>query len=88
MYIMSGVKTAISVNEYLFTQVNNLAREMHISRSRLFSLAVEEFIKKNANKKMYDQINATYKDDVSEEEKNVLNSMKTKQRRTLERETW
>lgn len=85
---MSGVKTAISVNEYLFTQVNNLAREMHISRSRLFSLAVEEFIKKNANKKMYDQINATYKDDVSEEEKNVLNSMKTKQRRTLERETW
>ncbi len=41
-HLMAGVKTAISVEKKLFEQVNQLAKEKHISRSRLFVLAVAE----------------------------------------------
>jgi metal-responsive CopG/Arc/MetJ family transcriptional regulator len=39
---MPGVKTAISLEENLLHQVNELANNMHISRSKLFSLAVKD----------------------------------------------
>lgn len=42
----SSVKTAISLQNDLFKEVNVLARELHISRSKLFVLAVQDFIKK------------------------------------------
>ena len=46
---MAYVKTAISLQENLLTQVDTLARELDISRSRLFALAVEEFLKRHQN---------------------------------------
>ena len=42
----SSVKTAISLQKDLFKEVNTLARELHISRSKLFVLAVQDFVKK------------------------------------------
>src|SRR5262245_38325477 len=38
---MANIKTAISIPQPLFEQVEALTREMHISRSHLFTLAVE-----------------------------------------------
>ena len=43
------IKTAISVDEALFEKAKTLARELDISRSRLFALAVQEFIEKHEN---------------------------------------
>ena len=51
------VKTAISMQEKLFQEVNILAGELHVSRSKLFVMAVQDFIKKNENKKILSQIN-------------------------------
>ncbi len=47
---MLGVKTAISIEKSLFHQVKQLASDMHMSRSKLFSLAVKDFLQKDKNK--------------------------------------
>jgi len=38
------VKTAISMQEELFKEVNRLAKELHVSRSKLFVITVQDFI--------------------------------------------
>ena len=43
-----NIKTAISLEENLFNQVSQLANDMHVSRSKLFTLAVKDFLKKSA----------------------------------------
>ena len=59
---MAHVKTAVSLRKDLFEQVEALAREMSISRSRLFVLALEEFLGRRQNRQLLEQINAAYAD--------------------------
>lgn len=47
---MSYVKTAISLDSLLFKDVDGIAREMNLSRSRVISLALEEFVRRYRNK--------------------------------------
>ena len=54
---MEYVKTAISLHKALFEQVEALAHEMQISRSRLFVLAVEKFIHHHENQRLLERIN-------------------------------
>jgi len=42
---MAHVKTAISIEESVFLRIENLARELDVSRSRLFALAMNEFLR-------------------------------------------
>ena len=85
---MPGVKTAISLEENLFNQVNKLARDMHVSRSKLFTLAVKDFLQKQENKKLLDLLNAAYSDLQNDEEKVVSKAMHKKQRKIVEQESW
>lgn len=85
---MSGVKTAISLEKELFDQVNKLSKEMHVSRSRLFTLAVEDYLRRYESKKLLDEINSAYSDIPSEEERRITHAMKEKQRKNLENEPW
>lgn len=57
---MTHVKTAVSLQKDLFEQVETLAGEMKISRSRLFVLALEEFLRRHQNRQLLEQINAAY----------------------------
>ena len=59
---MTSIKTAISIQEPLFEQVETLARELNISRSRVFVLAVEEFIQRHQNQQLLEEINQAYDD--------------------------
>ncbi|MBU0702691.1 MAG: hypothetical protein KKC18_02360 [Chloroflexi bacterium] len=59
---MASVKTAISLQQSLFDQVKALSREMQVSRSRLFVLAMEEFIERYHNQRLLKEINAAYED--------------------------
>ena len=59
---MANIKTAISIEKPLFEQVDALAHELKISRSRLFVLAAQEFIKRYKNQKLLDAINDAYDD--------------------------
>lgn len=85
---MPGVKTAISLEETLFNKVKQLASEMHVSRSKLFTLAVKDFLQKQENKKMLAQLNAAYSDSPSEEEKTISKAMHEKQRKIVGQESW
>ncbi|MEA1969747.1 MAG: CopG family transcriptional regulator [Thermodesulfobacteriota bacterium] len=84
----STVKTAISMQEELFEQVNKLAEELHVSRSKLFVMAVQDFIKKNENHDLLSQINKAFIDYPESSELKVQKSMQKKQAENLERETW
>ena len=64
---MEHVKTAISLHKTLFEQVEALAHEMHISRSRLFVLAVEEFIRRHENRRLLERIDAADAPDAAEQ---------------------
>jgi len=57
---MKTIKTAISIQKALFDQAEDLARKMKVSRSRLFVLALEDYIRRQQNRDLFTQINAAY----------------------------
>ena len=57
---MTTTKTAISLEKSLFQQVDELASELQIPRSRLFVMAVEEFIQRHQNQQLLAALNAVY----------------------------
>ncbi|MBI1792364.1 MAG: hypothetical protein HYR60_32985 [Acidobacteria bacterium] len=63
------IKTAVSVHRDLLVQGEALAQEMHISRSRLFALALEEFIRRHENQRLLDQINDACSPETPEEKR-------------------
>lgn len=83
---MEHVKTAISLHKALFEQVEALAHEMHISRSRLFALAVEDFIHRYENQRLLDRINAAYADVPEPGEQDLLRRMRHQHRHVVEGE--
>ncbi len=83
---MTNVKTAISLQKTLFDQVDSLASEMNIPRSRLFVLALEEFIRRYQNKQLLEQINQAYSEDPDLDEQVYLQQMKTQHRKIVEGE--
>ena len=85
---MPGVKTAISLDEKLFDKVNKLANELHVSRSRLFTLAVKDYLQKQENQTLLAQLNDAYADHPNEEERKISSSMKSKHGKIMEQEPW
>jgi len=72
---METIKTAVSVNKVLFDQAEELARELSVSRSRLYSLALEEYIRKQHSRAMLERFNAAYADELDAEEEANLTQM-------------
>ncbi|MBE9124988.1 hypothetical protein IQ257_05675 [Coleofasciculus sp. LEGE 07092] len=73
---MANVKMAISLPESLFEQTEILASEMKLSRSGLVALALEEFIRRHANRQLLEQINEAYSDFPDSEEQAILGRMR------------
>ena len=57
---MTNIKTAISIDEGIFKKAEEMARQMKISRSQLFSMALEKYLRDIENKSMLERINAVY----------------------------
>jgi len=85
---MPSVKTAISLEEDLFNQVNQLAADLQVSRSKLFTLAVKDYLKKQESKKILAQLNAAYNDSSSKEEDVISKAMLKKQHKIVGQESW
>jgi metal-responsive CopG/Arc/MetJ family transcriptional regulator len=83
---MDHVKTAISLHKALFEQVEALAQEMHISRSRLFVLAVEDFIRRHESQRLLERINAAYADAPDPVEQALRRRMRHQHRHVVEGE--
>lgn len=66
------VKTGISLPRALFDQAEELARKMNVSRSRLFSLALEDYVQRQRDRQLLAELNEAYADGLDEEERTLL----------------
>ncbi len=83
---MANVKTAISIQDSLFEEAEALAREMNISRSRLFALALEDYIRRHQNNELLERINAAYGEAPDRSEEALLQAMRRQHRQIVEDE--
>ena len=81
---MESIKTAISIDKTLFAQANALARKLKISRSRLFVIALEDFIREQENRELLEKINAVYEDAQDEAERTIRRKSRRSHRRLIE----
>ena len=83
---MASVKTAISIQEPLFRQVKILASDLNISRSKLFSIAIEEFLQRYKNLQLLEEINSAYDDFPDSKEENYQHKMQKNHKNIVEGE--
>jgi metal-responsive CopG/Arc/MetJ family transcriptional regulator len=83
---MANIKTAVSIDRSLFEQAERIAREMKVSRSSLFALALRDFIRHHQNAELLQRINEAYEDVPDAEEQERLRKMRRKQRKMVEGE--
>lgn len=63
------MKTAISIPDELFKEVNKLAQENKTSRSKIFCTAVETYLEKVKSHKLLEALNSAYADEETYKEK-------------------
>ena len=85
--IVSSMKTAISIDDGLLQEADETARLMGLSRSRLFALAVGDFLQRQRQEQMLLRLNEVYANGMELGEKRLLNRIKTKVRR-MAKERW
>ncbi len=83
---MENVKTAISIRKSLFEQAEDLARQMRVSRSGLFTLALEDYIRRQKNQELLASLNAAYAEEPTPAELVVLRESRESYARHLEDE--
>ena len=81
------MKTAISMDEELLQEADKVARLMGLSRSRLFAIAVGDFLQRQQQEQMLLRLNEVYAGGGELAEKRLLNRIKAKVRRTI-KEHW
>lgn len=84
--IMAKITTTISLKESLIEQADAIAEEMGISRSHLFSIAIEQFVVRHQNQKILGALNDVYRDGPSDSEQQLLREAKLKYRQMFEDE--
>jgi metal-responsive CopG/Arc/MetJ family transcriptional regulator len=84
---MTAVKTAISLDETLFRDVDALARRLNISRSEVFARAAQDFVRRQQNRDMLEKINRAYATDLDADEQ-AARLHRQALRRRLEADTW
>ena len=80
---MPNIKTAISIEKPIFEQANDLAKSLNISRSRLFAIAVEEFIQRHKNMELLRAINEAY-EDMPESDTKIVQKMRSRHLKMVE----
>ena len=68
------MKTAISIPEKIFNEAEELAKIMGISRSRLFTLAIKEYLEENNEKDITRRLNELYADEKDKIEDHIINA--------------
>jgi len=81
---MNTVKTAICLRKSLFEDAEVLARELKISRSSLFALALERFLRDHTAEALMKSLNEAYDDAPDAEERGFQQHMLRHERKMLE----
>jgi len=77
------MKVAISLDDSLLQEADETARQMGLSRSRLFAIAVAEFFERRRQDEMLLQLNQIYAEGLEPAERRLLKGMKAKVRRVV-----
>jgi hypothetical protein len=77
------MKTAISIDEALLQEADETARLMGLSRSRLFALAVVDFLRRQRREQMLLRLNEVYAKGAEPAERRLVKGIKAKIRRTV-----
>jgi metal-responsive CopG/Arc/MetJ family transcriptional regulator len=81
------MKTAISIDDGLLREADETARLLGLSRSRLFALAVGDFLQRQRQEQMLRRLNEVYASGLEPADKGLLKGIKSKVRRTVN-ERW
>lgn len=81
---MPNVKTAISLDQELFTQIEEAAASLKVSRSRVFAMAAQDYLQRQKNRRLLEQINAAYDDAPDPEEQARLRSAQRLHRKVVD----
>ncbi len=82
------MKTAISIPDDLFKNINKLSKELHCSRSQLLADAAREYIEKLRNKKILEALNRVYAEKETEPEAEIRRKGKEDYAERLKAEKW
>ncbi len=82
------MKTAISIPDDIFKDIDNLSRELHCSRSRILTDAAREYIEKLKNKKIFEALNKAYSEDETKDEAKLRKKSKKHYAKLFRGERW
>lgn len=85
---MAQIKTAISIDERLFTQAEETARELNLTRSGLYARALAEFLRKRDQDRLTEQLNAVYDGTLDPEDEALLRKMQARRLRLAAEDPW
>lgn len=80
------MKTAISVPNDLFEEIEKVAKENHYSRSEVFVIAVREYLEKRRSKRLLTALNEAYATAETPEEYKVRQKNKKRYAKTVMKE--
>lgn len=83
---METIKTAISIQKSLFEKAEDLARKMKVPRSRIYALALQDYLRRRENENLLAQINAAQEEELEASEKYLRDKSKRTHRRLVEGE--
>jgi metal-responsive CopG/Arc/MetJ family transcriptional regulator len=69
---MGSVKVAVSLPEELFAQVEAVAADLKLPRSRVYANALEEYVRHWENRRLAEQLDAVYAGGLTDEDREFL----------------
>jgi metal-responsive CopG/Arc/MetJ family transcriptional regulator len=81
------MKTAISIETPLLEETDRTARKLGVSRSRLVSLALKNYLRQSRNREVVEQLNLVYGEQAGVADRPSPTQMKTKFR-SIVKDPW
>jgi predicted transcriptional regulator len=82
------MKTAVSIPDELFCRAERLASKMKLTRSGLFSAALDEYVARHADDEVTEAMNAALAEIGEDDDPTLKPFLREAARRTLERTEW
>jgi len=82
------MKTAISIPDNIFEDIDKLSKELHRSRSQILTDAAREYIEKLKNEKILKALNKAYLEEETEHETKLRRKGKKHYAKLLKGDRW
>lgn len=82
------MKTAISIPDEIFKDIEKLSKKLRCPRSRILTEAAREYIEKMKNNDIFEAINKVYSGEETEQEKQLRRKSKKLYAKLLKGEKW